>query len=369
MTPLEMPPNGRFAGLPETSTLVIYIASRPEFDRKPPLTGARYGLYLSRDGGATWELVTERADVGPTQLLSDGGLFAITGYNGSVSGDRRLLRSADLGKTWRDISGDLHLNVLRLHRLEPDPDHAGLVRLHASALRGYIIVADDANYRWKAFVVPDPAAPKPAFFWRAASSTNPTYHYRATLLNYFGYDFGNLTSVDAVEVVPLRTRFEFARGAPVVVPIRVVFHYDPDLAQAEWRKADAEGHHYAKPTPPTQKFADQFDGTAYWGLRVESPDGQQVEKDPLRDYVTTTVTHGKTVTRTIQPPRVAYRVFHLSPSAPYERTLDLGRFHDFSKPGAYRVQTIYRSGRRPDDEKGELHGILTSPVFTVVIRG
>ena len=155
----------------------------------------------------------------------------------------------------------------------------------------------------------------------------------------------------------------------MVVPIRVVFHYDPDLAQAEWRKADAEGHHYAKPTPPTTKFADQPDGAAYLGLRVESPDGQQVEKDPLRDYVTTTVTHGKIVTRTHQPPRVEYRVFHLSPSAPYERTLDLGRFHDFSKPGAYRVQAIYRSGRHPDDEKGQLHGLLTSPVFTVVIRG
>jgi hypothetical protein len=364
-----MPPNGRFAGLPETSPLVVYIASRSEFDRKPPRPGARYGLYLSRDDGATWDLVSERDDFGPAQLLSDGGLFAITGYHDSFNGGRRLLRSADLGKTWRDISGDWHVNLMGL---EPDPDHPGLVRLHGWALRGYVLVADDTNYRWKTFRQFDPAAPKPAFFRRDASSSNRFYLHQATLLNYFGYEFGNLTSVHAMEVAPLKARFEFARGAPVVVPIRVVFHYDPDLAQAEWQKADAEGNHPPKPTPPTEKFADQPDGLAFWGLRVESPDGQHVEKyPPGRDQVTTSVTttpDGKTVTSTFEPPRVAYRVFGLGPPRPYERTLDLSRSYDFSKSGAYRVQVIYDSGGHPDREKGEWDGSFTSPVFTVVIR-
>jgi hypothetical protein len=176
-----------------------------------------------------------------------------------------------------------------------------------------------------------------------------------------------------MEVVPLKTRFEFAQGAPVVVPIRVVFCYDSDLAQSEWRKADAEGQHSPKPTPPTEKFADQPDSTAFWGLRVETPDGSRVEKYPSsRSVVTTevlTLPDGRRETTTSQPPRRPYRVFNLSPSSPYERTLDLGRFHDFSKPGAYRVQVIYSSGGHPDDEKGEWDGDFTSPVFTVVIRG
>jgi hypothetical protein len=364
-----MPPDGRFAGLPETSTLVIYIASRSEFDRKPPLPGARYGLYLSRDDGATWELVTERDDVGPAQLLSDGGLFAITGYHHPINGGDRLLRSADLGKTWRDISGDWHVRLLGL---EPDPDHPGLVRLHGWAIRSFIIVADDTNYRWKTFRKFDPAAPKPAFFRRDGSSTNRFYLYQATLSNYFGYDFGNSTSVHAMEVVPQKPRFEFARGAPVVVPIRVVLHYDPDRAQAEWRKAGADGHDLPKPTPPTEKFADEPGSSAFWGLRVETPDGSRVEKYPSgRSVVTTkgqTLPDGKSATTTSQPPRRPYQVFTLSPSAPYERTLDLGRIHDFSNPGTYRVQVIYSSGAHLDREKGEWDGRFTSPVFTVVVR-
>src|SRR5437763_1574111 len=136
--------------------------------------------------------------------------------------------------------------------LEPDPEHPGLVRLHGrDAIRGYIIVADDTNYRWKTFRQFDPAAPRPAFFRRDASSTNRFYSHTATLLNYFGYDFGNSTSVHAMEVVTRKTRFEFAQGAPVVVPIQVVFYYVPDLAQDEWRKADAEEQHHPKPTPQT----------------------------------------------------------------------------------------------------------------------
>ena len=69
-----------------------------------------------------------------------------------------------------------------------------------------------------------------------------------------------------------------------------------------------------------------------------------------------------------QPPAVKYQVVNLSPSSPYEREIDLGRFSDFSKPGEYRVQIIYDSGGYPEREEGEWDGGFTSPVFTVVIR-
>jgi hypothetical protein len=369
-TPPGMPTNGSFAGLPETSKLVIYIASRSTFDKEPVLAGARYGLYLSRDDGATWDLITERDDIGPALLLPDGGLFAIAGQHDPINGGRSLLRSTDLGKTWRDISGgDFHVN---LKGLEPDPDHPGLVRLHGWALRSYIIVADDMRFRWRTMRKFDPSAPKRMFFHRNASSTNRFYLYMATLSNYFGYDFGNATSDHALEVVPAKTRFEFAKGAPVAVPLKIVFHYDPEFAEAEWRKAEAKGRHFPKPSPPTEKLAIQPTRTDFWGLRIESPDGNHAEKYPSDRYMVTmsgtTTPDGKTVTKESQPPRVEYRVFRLSPSSPYERTLDLRWFHDFSKAGTYRVQLIYSSGGHPRDEEGVWDGSFTSPVFTVVIR-
>jgi hypothetical protein len=368
-TPPEMPPNGTFAVQPGGSPLVIYVALWSKFDHQTR-RGSRYGLYLSHDNGATWELVSERDDFGATLLHPSGALFAVTGADGVNQGDR-LLRSPDLGKTWRDITGTARAQFMGL---EPDPNHPGLVRIHAWAIRTFMLVAADENYRWKTIRGTVRAAgrrPSIEFFKRESSSSTTLYLYPATLSNYFKYDFGNRKDAQALEVVPLKTRFEFARGARAVVPVRVVFHFDPDAALAHWRKSAAEGRPYPKPTPPTVKFADQPGGADFWGLRVESSD-DQVESYPTgRVGVTTTVTttsDGKTVTSTHQPAAVKYRVVDLSPSSPYEREIDLGRLSNFSKPGEYRVQILYGSGGHPDREKGEWGGSFTSPVFTVVIR-
>jgi hypothetical protein len=368
-TPPEMPQNGTFAAQPEKSPLVIYVAVRSQADRTPR-RGLRYGLYLSRDDGATWELASERDDFGATLLHPGGALFAVTGADGINSGSR-VLRSPDLGKTWRDITGNASGQFLSLG---PDPDHPGLIRIHAWGLRTYMLVADDEDYHWKVVRGSSRVTgrrPSDKFFSRGSSSTNALYKYKATLANYFRYDFGNQTNVQALEVVPRETRFEFARGARVVVPIRVVFHCDTDAALAYWRKFAAEGRAAPNPTPPIVKLADQPGETAFWGIRVESADVQVERFPPRGDIMTVTVAttgEGQAVTKTQQSPAVKYRVVDLSPSSPYEREIDLGRIYAFSKPGEYRVQLIYTSGGYPDREKGEWDGSFTSPVFTVVIR-
>ena len=365
----EMPPNGTFAVQPGRSPLVIYVALRSRLDRRPR-RGSRFGLYLSHDDGETWELVFERDDIGATLLHPSGALFAVTGADGINGGDR-LLRSPDLGKTWRDITGTASGQFMGL---EPDPDHHGLVRIHAWAIRTFMYVADDENYRWRAVRGGMDAQGRRLasdFFCRSSSSTTTFYQYEATLSNYFQYDFGNQEAVQAQEIVPIKTRFEFTRGARVVIPIRVVFHFDPDAVPADWRKSEAEGSPYPKPTPPTIKFADQPAGTDFWGLRVESS-GDQVESYPRVPRVVamtgTTPRDGKAVTGTHQPATVGYRVVDLSPSSPYGREIELTRLSDFSKPGEYRVQILYDSGGHPDPEKGEWNGSFTSPVCTVAIR-
>ncbi len=369
-TPPQMPLNGTFAAQPGRSPVVIYVATRSTFNanNERPRPDSRYGLYVTKDNGLTWELVSERDDFGVTLLNPNGVLFAVTGDDEI---GQKVVRSTDLGKTWRDITGTASGQFMGL---SPDPDHPGLIQIHAWGLREYTFVADDENYQWRSVHGRPPVAgrrPSNDFFSRDSSTTNRFHRYPATLSNYFQYDFGDQVSVQALEVLPEKTRFEFARGARIVVPVRVVFHFDADTALADPQHPAAKGRPIPKPTPPAEKFADGPDGTDFWGLRVESA-GDQIEKYPAGRRVGTTsfesTADGKTVTSTRQPPAVKYRVVDLSPSSPYAREIDLGRLSDFSKLGEYRVQIIYDSGGHAEQDESVWDGHFTSPVFTVIIR-
>ncbi len=195
-TPPGMPPAGRFAAQPGKSPLVVYVATPPADGRRP---GARYGLYLSHDDGATWRLISERADYGATLLHPSGVLFAVTGAVDEVIRGDHILRSPDLGKTWRDITGNA---PGQLERIEPDPDHPGLVRIHSLALRDFMLTADDENYHWNTLQRKRVHGRRPAdeFFSRNAASSTGYSLYRATLANYFRYDFGNRADVYALEL-------------------------------------------------------------------------------------------------------------------------------------------------------------------------
>jgi hypothetical protein len=371
-TPPEMPLNGTFAWQMVRSPLIIYVTHRSKRDDQQPLVGDRYGLYLSHDDGATWKLASGRDDLGTTLHLPNGALFAVSGADGINSG-RGLLRSTDLGETWRDITG---ITSGMIMYIEPDPAHPGLVRIHAWAgTTPFLLVADDENYRWRVVNGREvaPVRRSGADFFSRASSGNRLYIYEATFSNYFQYDFGDAEAEQAFEVVPFKARFEFARGARAVVPVRVVFHYDPDVALARWRKAVAEGRPLPKPTPPTEKFADQPEGTEFWGLRVETAN-DQYEKFPTGGLTgaisSSTAPEGKTLSSRSRAPAADYKLFDLSPSSPYERELDLGRLADFSKPGEYRVQIIYSTGghTHTGEDRSVWDGHFTSPVFTVVIQ-
>jgi hypothetical protein len=330
----------------------------------------RYGLYLSHDNGTTWELVSERDDFGATLHHPSGALFAVTGDDG-VNHGSRLLRSPDLGKTWRDITGTAPGQFMYI---EPDPDRPGLVRIHCGGLRITVFEADDESYRWKAKYrqsVRTGRRPSDEFFSRASFSTNRFHVYPATLANYFRYDFGNQTNVQALEVVPLEPRYVFTQGARVIVPVRVNFYFDADTLWPDQRKAGNEPRPVEKPTQPKESLADLPDETTFWGLRVESADSQIATYPAGRRTVTvsgSTTVDGKTVASEGRPAASKYRVVELSPTSPYEREIDLGRLADFSKPGEYRVQIVYDSGGHPDGDKSVWDGRFTSPVFTIVIR-
>ncbi|WP_165075606.1 beta propeller repeat protein [Paludisphaera rhizosphaerae] len=348
-TPPEMPLNGTFARQPALSPLIIYVALRSRFGPEPR-PGLRYGLYLSKDDGVSWELVSDRDDFGDVLHHPSGALFAVTGSDG-VNAGSHLLRSPDMGKTWRDITGTAFGQFMAI---QPDHVHPNLVRIYAWAIRDYRFEAADENYRWRCMQANEPEAGKltdEEFFSRDSSSSNRYWLYPATLANYFGYDFGNQTEVQALEVVPLKSRFEFARGARVTIPIRVVFHQDGGA--------------------PGEKFADQPGGLDFWGVRVRSS-GAQVVKSPLdRRVITITVDStedGKLVSTRSEPPPVKYQVFDLTPTTPYERPIDLDRLADFSKSGEYRVQIVYSFSEHGEGSDVPWNGHFTSPVFTVAIQ-
>ncbi len=365
-TPPDMPLNGTFAKLPAKSPLVIYVVYRKSLE-KPAREGLRYGLYLSRDNGTNWKLISERDDFGETLLLPNGFLFAVTGHTQENSGNH-LLRSPDMGKTWLDIWGKGMGHVLNM---EPDPNHPGLVRAQVwGGVRTVGYEAEDENYQWKLIYPLRPVKGRLSsdkFFSRSASSTNRLYAYFATLANYFRYDFGDGHESYAFDVVPLKDRYEFTSGAGVRVKIRALFHFDAESLWPERREALDRGQPLPKSEEPREKFADQPDGTEFWGIRVETAD-LQVLKYPggrssfmSRKYVPE---NGKSD----QPPAVKYDVFDLAPSKPYERELDLSKIFDFSKPGEYRVQVVYGSGGIPIKDRTIWDGHFSGAVFTVVIR-
>ena len=136
-----------------------------------------------------------------------------------------------------------------------------------------------------------------------------------------------------------------------MVPVRVVFHYDPDTVWEDRRRPAADARPLPKPEPPAEKFADQPGGIDFWGLRVETAE-EQIQKYPEgRRMVTLTVgtsPDGKAVSNRSQPPVVKYKVFNLSPSSPYEREIDLGKLlrgvtsPSHASVGAVRAESIGR---------------------------
>ena len=138
----EMPTRGQFGIVPEGSQQILYYTAQLTRSSKD----YKLGIYGSTDAGRTWRLHSEKDDCGPVTLLENGALFAVS--NARRYGGRATIEvSRDMGKTWRDITGESFGTV---HRLFPDPDHVGLICLEVNSVRNYILQADDENYLWKA---------------------------------------------------------------------------------------------------------------------------------------------------------------------------------------------------------------------------
>jgi hypothetical protein len=378
--PAEMPIGGLLGTVPAGSPHILYHnsqARRLEDGQKP-------GIYHSSDDGQTWKLLAEGYDYGPVALLDNDALFAATNAS-RRNGKAQIGVSRDFGRTWWDISKG---TFGEFYRLFPDPDHPGLICIEANSVRNYIFQAADETYEWKATRSWDwhPERLEGVRFGRSYSThVNhvPLYMLRATLRNYFDHAFEDRISIPAIDLATAGKRFVFRIGEPVRVPVQIRFLEDMRMREKLWEEAIAAGRQVGELKPTIVTLLDHDDSLDVWGLRVEF-DGKRT---PRRPAVTTAVHDARQADfqarmrgepgRGEQGERdflvklrsqTEWKKVQVSADAPYRRTIDLDKLHDFSAPGEYRVQLDYDDSWLVDSGKEAWGGTFGSDVFTVVIE-
>lgn len=378
--PAEMPPGGQFGTVPAGSPHILYH-SRSSLRREE---GQTPGIFLSSDDGKTWKLLAEGYDFGPVALLDNDALFAVTNA-GRSNGKAQIGISRDFGKTWRDISEG---TFGEFYRLFPDPDHPGLICIEANSIRNYIFQAGDETYKWKA---------TPSWHWHPerlqavpfgrSYSTHvthvPLYMLQTTLRNYFDHDFGNQTSIPAIDLEAEGKRFVFRAGEPVRVPIQIRLLENMRMREKLRKEAIEAGRQVEELKPMVVTLLDHDDNLDIWGLLVEF-DSKRVSRPPALTAAVRDAREADFQARIRGEPgrgeqgerdflvqlrgRAEWKRVQVSAETPYRRTIDLDKLHDFSAPGEYRVQLDYDDSWLVDSGKDAWGGTFGSDVFTVAIE-
>jgi len=345
-TPRLMPAKGHFAHIPKDSNHLLYFFATLDADKLEP----GQGLYDSTDGGLSWRLISGDHRFKEVLLHRDGSLYAIVQRpeeaEGGIRWNSSILRAPAIADPpqWKDITGKLGTNM-PLFDLFEDPDHPGLVCLHASGLRGYVVQAQDKNYDWKMtreWDWPKHPETEEAFFRQGYLAESFDFPVQANLANYFDYPFGNETVANGLTVRTKAANFTFAKDNPKVISIAIDF---------------LQGKQGAL-------LVDLVDDLEFWAIRVVTPTGEQVSRcanDPRSKE------EEQKAMDKVRDRKDLARV-EVKAGKPYERTLDLDRLSDFSKPGVYKVLISYYNGSLPRDPNDEWRGAIDGQVFTVTIR-
>lgn len=342
--PERMPVSGAFGRLPKDSKHLFFHS----YGVDPVNRKSDHGLYHSTDSGQTWRLISNDYDFQKVHLHRDGSLYAIV-LRTYEETDKKwfrwsIVRSATLDAPlkWEDITGNIERGM-RLYDIIDDPVHPELVRLRGSSVRGYILHADDKNYRWQ--ITADLNSrhrtdSDEAFLGFEASAYKVLYLYRATLANYFDHPFGDRPELHALILETKSNSFTFAKDEPKKVPVSIRFLQDEQ-----------------KVTIP-----DVRDALDSWAMRVITPGGKRVEVLPRGHQLVWRDSKKRAEYRAREP----IRSVELSREHPYERTIDLGKLADFSHPGEYRLRLSYHSDWLAEGD--EWSGSFCSDTLTITIR-
>ncbi len=228
--------------------------------------------------------------------------------------------STNSGNSWRDLSAGVGVQI---ERILPDPDHPNLVCLLGWSIRGYILQADDEQFKWKETREWEWKQDKPnddRFFAGGYSTTWVLYNFFATLDNYFNYDFGGRVETGAFRLKTDKSSYTFKLQKPKPIPLKVVFY----------------------PSDVCIKFADLDRGAELWGIKVKTPNTNYLQQ-AAAEFQPTSSADAKSQSGKKLKTRPDFKIHNLRSVKPYERTLDLDDLFKFENKGRYKVQLSYDS--------------------------
>jgi hypothetical protein len=361
--PDSMPINGYFADQQTNSNLVLYYTTAEVTTQATDTKTGVNGLYMSKDDGRTWRLISRNDDYSRVFLHSNGSLFAVTNAS-NFRGPAHVLMSKNLGESWSDITGKIFGEI---YAIFADPDHPDLICLGGSSIRGYIFQATDENYEWEATREWDwwpKRQTEEMFFSRYYSTQTTLYILHATLLNYFAHDFGKSVTLPGFDIAPQKRAYEFSKAQAKVIQVSIPFLTEPHVMKALEKEWQGSGRKRSTKII----LVDQKDGLGLWGLKVVSPDGKRTYIQPS---VSRSVYESKDREAIKQQLREigGFQANEIPYGEPYKRLIDLSKLYDFSDPGVYKVQLVYESSWIVDPDQDAWPGAFTSQVFTVTITG
>lgn len=316
-TPSIMPHGGQLIGCPKIKDVILYLALFPD-KRKESV----YGLYISKDGGATWDKIKYKYPPQRNVLLhSNGNIYAVVSepiedeeYKYTK---QHIVFSSDLGKTWQDITGDAACGG-GVWRLFENKSGKICTQTQTSIGRFSIFYSDPKDHIWERMDGQswiNKNQPENEFF---AVSSNLSRH--ATLDNYFDFKFGNSIILPLVDLHPLQNEYIFHRDngkKSVEIELKVL---SDDLKA---KVADVPNY-------------------VFWNTRFISPDGKRLHSYNFQK--------GKFNPKAIKRNKLLQKKFHDNPlqfsvdidkDNPFKKNLYLTDFGDFSKVGLYKVQFCY----------------------------
>ena len=306
-----------------------------------------YGLYACASDNTKWELVSSAYDFKHVLQMPDGTLCAIAAEQQARNWKERVIRSTDDGKTWVDITHNAFDGMSHTHGMIPDPDHPGLFCLLFWGAREYIMQAQDDRFQWHLEKESDwdkrHPTEQPFFATHFTVSGMAPFDYslEATFGNYFRFDFGNKTSLDAFDLAADKAQYMFALDGPKNVTVTLSFGREDHAAA----------------------IMDLKDASDFWGLKVEAPDGTRTIVQSVAERDASRQTRRKYEQ---DPALVKTEVIA---GKPYSRTLNLNDFHAFSKPGVYKVQLIYTLPFYNYGEgRARWNGSFGGTMFTAMIK-
>lgn len=357
-TPSAMHARGRLVQRSDSSPELAYFKGIPSMYNFRNEEGA---LFLSHDAGKTWQALPLHQQIMDAFIHPDGSIYAVTetmvttpfppgGNSVSTTGkdgvtyypSEHLLVSRDPGVTWKDITPPLRA-AFGLYGIFQDPDHPDLVCVGSAMIyhvsRTLFYQAEDANYHWKeiSWEEAETKLHRPQnFFWRIASGGHNNGDAPATLENFFKFPYprsGHDPELPTMYLVTDKPAYQFHLNQPMPVVVTTFFMF---------------------PQEHDIKWLDNKSEKIFWGLSIE-PEGEKgftVNPQTVELNIDIPDKAAKKAAYLNDPSLTTVRV---DSTHPYQRTVDLRKLYDFTKPGNYRLQILHND-QFLDREDGSVLG-------------